>query len=162
GMNDGAGWPRPSMVLTSASDAVRSMSTNATRARCAHRCSTIEAPIPLPPPVTKATRASRLGYEADRIMKSLPLARARLGGVATARGASARGGRRVSARRRRMAVGVPRHPALRARADESVDRVDLAQRERRVDAGRARLAPILSAHAAHDDHRGGSGDLVDG
>src|SRR5215469_17049920 len=45
------------------------MSTNATRARCAHKCSTIEAPMPLPPPVTNATRASRLGYEAVRIMR---------------------------------------------------------------------------------------------
>src|SRR5499426_341057 len=46
------------------------MSTNATLARCAQRCSTIEAPIPLPPPVTNATRPSRLGYDAVRIMRS--------------------------------------------------------------------------------------------
>src|SRR5262245_49500264 len=46
------------------------MSTNATWARWAQRCSTIEAPIPLPPPVTNATRPSRLGYDAVRIMRS--------------------------------------------------------------------------------------------
>src|SRR5215467_4516606 len=58
------------MVLTRASDTAASMSTNATRARCAQRCSTIEAPMPLPPPVTNATRPSRLGYDAVRIMRS--------------------------------------------------------------------------------------------
>src|SRR5215470_13441460 len=58
------------MALTRASDAERSMSTNATRARWAQRCSTIEAPMPLPPPVTNATRPSRLGYDAVRIMRS--------------------------------------------------------------------------------------------
>ena len=44
------------------------MSTNATRARWAQKCSTMEAPMPLPPPVTNTTRSSRLGYVADRIM----------------------------------------------------------------------------------------------
>src|SRR5215470_11549293 len=58
------------MALTRASDAERSMSTNATRARWAQRCSTIDAPMPLPPPVTNATRPSRLGYDAVRIMRS--------------------------------------------------------------------------------------------
>ena len=71
-MNDGAGSPRAAMRATSASEASRWMSTKATRARCAHRCSTTEAPMPLPPPVTKTTRSSRLGYEAYRTMSTLP------------------------------------------------------------------------------------------
>jgi hypothetical protein len=32
----------------------------------------MEAPMPLPPPVTNTTRSSRLGYVADRIMGALP------------------------------------------------------------------------------------------
>ena len=55
-------------VSTSAVEASRWMSTNATRARWAQRCSTMDAPMPLPPPVTKTTRSSRLGYVAERIM----------------------------------------------------------------------------------------------
>src|SRR5499433_3729783 len=58
------------MVFTRVSDTAASMSTNATRARWAQRCSTIDAPMPLPPPVTNATRPSRLGYDAVRIMRS--------------------------------------------------------------------------------------------
>ena len=50
------------------SEASRWISTNATRARWAQKCSTMEAPMPLPPPVTNTTRSSRLGYVADRIM----------------------------------------------------------------------------------------------
>src|SRR6185369_2181140 len=78
GMKSGAGIPRPPRRAASASEASRRMSTKATRARCAHRCSTMEAPMPLPPPVTKTTRSSRLGYDAVRVMP----------GVASARGAS--------------------------------------------------------------------------
>ena len=70
-MNHGAGSPRAATASTSAREGSRWMSTKATRARWAHKCSTIEAPIPLPPPVTKTTRSARLGYEANCAMSAL-------------------------------------------------------------------------------------------
>jgi len=48
--------PFPMIAFTSASEASRAISTNATFDPCAQKCSTTEAPMPLPPPVTKTAR----------------------------------------------------------------------------------------------------------
>ena len=47
------------------------MSTKATREPWAQKCSTIEAPMPLAPPVTRTTRSRRLGYVAYVMKASL-------------------------------------------------------------------------------------------
>ena len=62
-MNSGAGSPLPAIAFTSASDASRAISTKATFDPCAQKCSTIDAPMPLPPPVMKTARSFRLGID---------------------------------------------------------------------------------------------------
>jgi len=57
-------------LRASALDAVSSMSTKATLAPCSAKCSTIEAPMPEPPPDTNTARSLRLGYEAKGSMAS--------------------------------------------------------------------------------------------
>ncbi len=65
-MNRGGGNPASRMRAQSAVDAASAMSTNVTFARCAQKCSTMEAPIPEPPPVTNTPLSARLGYCANR------------------------------------------------------------------------------------------------
>jgi hypothetical protein len=48
-------------LLDSAFDATSSMSTKATLAPCSAKCSTIDAPMPEPPPDTNTARSFRLG-----------------------------------------------------------------------------------------------------
>src|SRR5262245_5702322 len=136
-MNVGAGTPRPRIRSTSAREASRWISTNATRARCSHRCSTMDAPMPLPPPVTNTARSSRLGYEAKRRVMSAspaplrvePRAHASTGGRAPMLGSArhghhhAAGGRGVGGA---AARGGRRDHALLARARRRDPRVAAA------------------------------------
>ena len=58
------GWPDAASLAASAFDASTWMSTKATLAFCSTKASTVAAPIPVPPPVTKTTLSSRDGYRA--------------------------------------------------------------------------------------------------
>ena len=60
----GRARPLAAIVSHSRSLAARSMSRKATREPWTEKCSTMAAPIPLPPPVTRTTRSRRLGYVA--------------------------------------------------------------------------------------------------
>src|SRR5271157_230219 len=52
--------------FTNSSEHSAAISRKATFAPCRANCSTMEAPMPEPPPVINTTRSCRLGYEAKR------------------------------------------------------------------------------------------------
>ena len=128
------------------------------RRRCA-RPSLQTAAFPLVP-YSNRIRAGRFTFRGRAV--ALPLNRPRSATRSTGTaGIDLAGGRRGAERSAarvpscgvRLAVGLPRDAAVRPHPHEPHGDAQPHQRERRADAGRARLAPVLPAHGAGDDHR---------
>src|SRR5262249_34755664 len=69
--NSGRSRPVAAIASWRCAAAARSMSTKATFEPWAQKCSTMDAPMPLAPPVTRTTRSRKLGYVAYVMGSSL-------------------------------------------------------------------------------------------